>query len=686
MQDPQNSVVAYRLGKKSAYWATFTPTCAADGWQCQITARGRGGAKTLALLLETTPIRPLATITVRGETYPLTIGWHEMQRGGILCLGGERRTGLDGSSIAWEMRWRPLPGAASSFTVEMRVRATPRREGTVEVFLNTPLHQPEIWGMLPATARQHSASLAWSAYHGHSVRVITTDGEPGAWDEKRGGFTADWRGFSLGGGKLLRFSIGFGEASTAITARAALVRHYLAFTGSGLHPLAAPSSLDPRLAMTDLTCPDAFQVVGAERIYWKPPVPETGVFSGGFPHYPGDAMKALADWARFQPSDSLSRLIRFGAHALAADFQVMGREGESEPNKGAFWDRLTADGPTDYAGGATHGFAANARVARALFLLHGANGEPLLRQSALNICQWLILKQNSAGFFDGARVHATRGLASDGKTIPQECALDGAEAIRPFVLAYRATANEVFIKAAWKIANFLLQERLLAFDSLAPTEVASVLLALIALNHEAPNARLQNVIADWGAWLRALPLRPDAPSLGADGLHSGLYECADAGFALHALTRDTGYLRYAFAALQAVPEASQARSWHAMPARTTALLSLACLLPDAVADFDSLQVSLGWRVFTPDPATAEFLRVTRDDGSPVDFLPLVCRLNDQLLILALAPPETQAITILKNNRRPLVRDLLTNILDSDTPLHSLPGEKWAKFGLFTVDP
>ena len=170
-----------------------------------------------------------------------------------------------------------------------------------------------------------------------------------------------------------------------------------------------------------------------------------------------------------------------------------------------------------------------------------AQKEPLLRQSALNVCHWLMLKQNERGYFDGDRVHATRGLADDGKFLPQPCSLDGAEAIRPLVMAFRATGNEVFVKAAWKIANFLMEERLPEFDAVAPPTVASVILSLIALDAEAPNARLRGALQDWGAWLRALPLSAQARGLNADGLHGGLYECARAGFLLHALFSDPAY-------------------------------------------------------------------------------------------------------------------------------------------------
>jgi hypothetical protein len=682
----------YRLGRKTNFWIAFTPsdtgTGTAQTWQFQVSARNRGGAKTLGVLLETTPVQPLATVTLRGESYPLPICWHEMRRGGVLCLGGERRTGLDGSRVEWEMRWMPAHDLPGAYRVEMRVRAEPRREGHLHVFLNAALHAPDLWLMPSAALHGHGAALAWSAYSKLALSLVTIDGEAGTWDEERDGFLASWRQISLGGGRLIRFGLRFGMASTARTARASLVSQYVSLASPGLNLLDSTPCLDALPAVTAITDPTALHLRGVERLYLKPPTleqePET--FYAGFPHYPADALVGLSDWARFRPSDNLNRLVRFGANGLAADFQVMGRQGESEPNKGAFWDRLTPDGPTDYAGGQTHGLAANARLARAFFRLHSAGGDPLLRQSALNICQWLILKQNERGYFDGARVWATRGLAGDGKFIPQECALDGAEAIRPLVLAFRATANEVFVKAAWKIADYLLAERIPDFDAAVPTDVASVLCGLMALDAEAPNARLRAGISDWGAWLRSLPLSAESPGLNADGLHSGLYECAQAGFLLHALTTDAAYLRYGLAALNAIPLHSRARSPHAMEARTSALLSLACLMPDAHADFEALQVSLGWRVFAPDPATSQFLRVTAADGSPVDFLPLVCRLNDQLLIIALAPPDVPALTIHKNGRRPLVRDLLTDTRDTDAPLHSIAGESWGRVGLFTVDP
>ena len=217
---------------------------------------------------------------------------------------------------------------------------------------------------------------------------------------------------------------------------------------------------------------------------------------------------------------------------LCADFQVMGRAGEPEPNKGAFWDKLTLrrGSGTDFAGGRLTACcpmpvwpglcSCSIEVdRRAAVEAVGAEYLPLAAAEA-----------KRAGFYDGARVHATRGLADDGRFLPSPCALDGAEAIRAFVLAYGATQNEVWIKAAWKVADFLLGARLRDFDSQSPPPVAGVILSLLALDAEAPNPRLRAALREWGAWLLALPLRSALPSLNADGLHAGLYDCAQAGF------------------------------------------------------------------------------------------------------------------------------------------------------------
>ena len=649
----------------------------------------------LAPLLETSVLRPLATVRVKGEAYPLTIDWHEKGRGGRLLLGGARKLGAGGAELEWEMRWLPVPGLDGAFTVEMRLRTNPRCCGALRIDLPSALHQPELWRLDAARASGHEALCAISSYHNYASGLVSLAGEA-EWTDG-GGWTLEIPSFSLGGGRLITFGLRFGAAKTGDEARASLVTQYAAFAETVLHPLETIGALDPAETVARLSSPDSYQTVGMERLYLKTPTEKTltektlteNSYCGAGPSEPAGALAALWDWNRLHAAPGIPRLVRFGAHGLCADFQVMGRAGEPEPNKGAFWDCLTEGKGTDFAGGQTFGIAANARLARSLFRLFEVSGEPLLRQSAINICHWLLLKQNERGFYDGARVHATRGLENDGRALPSPCALDGAGAIRAWTAAYGVTNHEVWIKAAWRIADYLLENRLREFDSQPPPVIALVISSLLALDAEAPNARLRAALNEWGSWLLSQPLSAEMPSLDADGLHSGLFECAQVGFRLFQLFRQPAYLRYAFAALEAVPHHSRTASWRTVAAHQSALLSLAALLPDAQVNFEAPSVTLDWRVFTPDPAAAPFLRLQAAGGADarVDYLPLVCRATDQLLLLVVAPPSVEAVSVWKNSKRPLLRDLRTGSVDTDAPLAFVSSkERWARAGLFTVDP
>ncbi len=678
------STIHYKLGRKSSLWAAFTPV--QDGlrptWQMAVSARNRGGVKVIAPLLETSVLRPLATVRVRNEAYPLTIDWHDAGRGGQICLGGTRKLGAGGAELEWEMRWLPVPKLGGAFQVEMRLRTTPRCTGALKIELASALHQPKLWRM--PTAAGHQAVSAMSDYHKFALGLSTLSGDA-EWADG-GGFTLDIPPFSLGGGRLISFCLRLTEAKSGGDARAALVTQYAAFAESALHPLDQAPALDPAQTVAKLTAPDAYQLKGMERLYLKTPSEDSFLeddYCGAGPHEAAGAMAALWDWNSVHQTPGIPRLVRFGGQGLCADFQVMGRAGEPEPNKGAFWDRLSGGDFTDCAGGATFGLRTNARTARSLFRLFAVTGEPLFKQSAINIGHWLLLKQNELGFYDGARVHATRGLQDDGRCLPSPCALDGAEAIRAFVSTYGATGNEVWIKAAWRIAEFLLEHRLPG-DAQPPAGAAGVILSLLALDAESPNSRLRAALAEWGAWLLAQPLLSCS-----DGLHAGLFDCAQASFHLFGLSRNPVYLRYAFAALGAVPDASRTASWRTIAAQQSALLALAGLLPDAQTHFDAPSITLGTRVFTPDPAAAPFLRLTAAGGADarVDWLPLVCRATDQLLLLMLAPPSVNAVSVWKNGKRPLLRNLRTGTIDTDAPLSPVSSkERWASVGLFTVDP
>ncbi len=652
----------------------------------QVSARGRGRRQPTTLLMETTALRPLATIRVRGESYPLAIDWHE-KKGTVLKFGGTRNTGSDGSKVEWEMRWKPSRETEGAVQVEMRAQSTPRRDGELHLQMYFPLFQPQPWSLDAAQARHDRAEIIWSDYAKQSIGFIVNDAsESDGWDEQQNIFRMTREG-RLSSRFTLNFVLRFAPADTKNQARELLMPLYPQFSGDSLNPVTAVSILQPAVIAEHLLDPESHQIMGAERLYLKTPGAEEDVYYAGHPHYPMEALYALWNWGRSHPRAELARVARYGSRGIAADFQVMGNGDNPEPNKGAFWDKLSGKAYSDSSSGETHGIATNARISRAFFLLHNALDEPLLRQSALNICHWLMLKQNAIGFYDGERVEATTGGGRDGKIIPQSCSLDGAEVIRSLTLAFRATGTEVFIKMAWKIADHLMLERLSDLEEASPRALASIILAFLALNQEAENIRLRKALHLYGAWLQAMPLQPMDPSLNADGLNEGMFECAIAGLQMFALEKNISYLRYAFSTLEAVPPKAKEQSWRSLSVWLQALLALACLKKDAIVDFDNQSVKMEWREFIPDGATEKFVSITGvGSDDPITYLPLVCRQTDQLFLIVLAPPSVEAVRILKNKRRPLVRNLLTEALDSETPLQPIPGQDWANVGLFMIDP
>jgi len=680
----------YRLGKKTNLWMVFEPTGTElnPTWTLQLTARNRGGSKILASLWEVTALKQIGSVTIKGETYPLTIGWHNMKRGGTLCLGGERKTGTEGGRIAWEMQIKPVAGRTQSFEIEMRLRSTPRREGRVVVHLYTPLYKPEVLSLPAASARGHCAMLAWSQYHKHAAGfvVLSDVGDEVGWEEGVG-YRIAHNGFPFGGGKAIRCVVNFDAVDNLADAKQMLNDEYAVAAAAELHPEPVLRPLNPTVAVSKYADLSAFHTVGIERLYPKPPVPtEEETFYAGHPHYPLEMLTALWHWHSLHTHKEIPRLVRFGATGIAADFQVMGREGRSEPNKGAFWDMRSPDGLTDYTGEPTHGIAANARIARSLFLIHEALCEPLFKQTGINICQWLLLKQNDSGYFSGDRANATRGMSTDGKLAGDPKSLDGVMSVLSFVHAYRATQNEVYIKAARKVSDYLGEEWLAENEPSSPTAIANVIVSLLALDAEAPNERLRAVIRDWGAALRVRPLDIDTAAANYDAMYGGVFDCAQAAFRMHALEADPDYLRYAFAALSSIPVDAYESSWRSIRAYFDAMLSVASVLPDFVPDFDTLHVRCGWRDYGPDQATEAYLKVTSPTGEQVDTLPLVSRTNAQVLLIVLAPPTVDRVTVLNNGKHPLLKDLFTDNVDSDAPLHPLIGEKWARVGLFTIDP
>ena len=273
--------------RKGGLWAAFTP--GGHGlrrtWQLAVAARSRGGAKVIAPLLETSVLRPLATVTVKGEAYPLTIDHHEAGRGRVGPVGrraqaggGRRDTRLGDALDAAARRRGRLPGGDAPAGHPAPGRRAANRAGRAAV--------PARALGAAACRRRPAAGARGRPYSAHAVGLVAEEGEA-SWTEA-GGWTLDFPAFPFGGGKLLSFGLRFGPAKTAGDARAALVTQFAGWAGPSLHPLGCVPRLDPADAVARLAAPEAYDMQGMERLYLKPPIAgEEGSHFAGFPHEPG---------------------------------------------------------------------------------------------------------------------------------------------------------------------------------------------------------------------------------------------------------------------------------------------------------------------------------------------------------------------------------------------------------------
>jgi hypothetical protein len=424
-------------------------------------------------------------------------------------------------------------------------------------------------------------------------------------------------------------------------------------------------------------------------------------YYAGFPYFPLDACKALLDWNLIVGDEVAHRLAIRAARGVATDFAVISGEADRMSNKGAFWDRmmLGANGKPEFAdsnGDLSHWIVSNARIARTLLELYSLSKERLFLQAALNACHWLILKQNADGFYSGDCVDGHSGAVRAIGTC-----LGGAEAIRPLIGAYKITKNEVYIKAARKIARKLMDASpfahpappLFAVSNASerdcPVMLAAIVQAAAALYTEAPNKELRDFLAMSASWLRACAFDPAAiPSLDYDGLDGGRHECALAAYRMFTVDRDTQWLRLGHALVRSTPPEARA-SRHAVAGFLASLLCLAPLLAQASANLDDYTVTMGWRRYRIDPATRDYIFVTsagHAGPAAMDFLPLVSQ-DSQLLLLVLAHLPIETVSIFQSTRRPVAKDLISGeLIDYPTPLHPLPYPSEGSYGIFTVDP
>lgn len=718
----------HRLGK-SHYWLKFTreehglsSSWRINAWQKPPRAPKRNYA---IPLLDISPQHPLLTLSLGEESFPLLIDHWDAERPGYILLCGQRKLSSDGQVVAvWAARIR-LRSAGQQvvldFDLSVRVTPPPKAKASLRIGIGVPFFRPYVRAHPTALRRGEHANAVWSDRVSCAVTFVAppkADPERPAWTD-RGALTCVLPEIGVSGRGSISCSLALKPARTIAQAHAALVDHY-----ARVRPLALPEPEPWAMTLREaashavalITDKGSYDVKGTERVYLRPPVlrmelghADRPSYFAGFPYFPVDAARAMADWNALTGDEPARRLAALAARGIAADFAVMAREGECLSNKGAFWDRLTI--PADsiipcYSnayGDDCHGIVSSARIARSLFEVFAATKDALFRQTALNTCHWLMLKQNGDGYYDGDHIHGSRGMVYGGNNL-----LAGAEAIRPLVMAFRVTSNEVFIKSAWKIADHLLQTLVPELSAPAlftrrppgeeqtapapdsPVALASLILALLDLDSEAANNRLRDAVHLAGSWLRSFTFDPRTePDLDYDGMSGGLYECAEAAILMFNLERDPAWLQLGLRAIRSVPIDARV-SWRSVPAFLLSLFGLLPLVPGGAIDWHHRSASLKWQKYEVDDATHEYVTVSSADPgepAPVDFLPLVCRQDNHILLLVLSDNPIERVGIVHNKRSPIVRDLVTKeMLTGPVPLHRFAFGGKHRYGLFTIAP
>lgn len=713
--------ILLRLGKKSALWAELTPhgRGTSQTWDFQISTRGRG-AKVIAVVLGTAVTRPLVTVTLGRETYGLHIHTAKAIRGGGFAIGGTRKVAISADPLQWEMRWIPLDGLIDSFDIELRLKLHSKLRAEVTVSLPSPMVALSHWSDSGASESGLSATVSWSSYSKIAVGVVTSlDGQSvSAYDEDAKCLTLNRTGFPLGGIKPLRLSLHIDQSADFDLACDGLQRHLASVAETHLPSASRVAHIEPSIAAMRLIEPEYGIRAGTQRIYLA--MPEFGnaneAVYGGAPYYPLEALVEGWNFNLFVKNDCIIRLVRFGSLGIASDFQVMGSSDGQEPNKGAFWDLKRGGEAECFNGRPEHSIASNARIAVAFFHLANLTAEGLCKQSAINACQWLLLKQNEQGYYSSATILGGDSAGTAGKPGSLPCDTEGAEAIAAYVMAFRATNSEVWIKSAWKIATHLIERYSSGYAELSILALSQLITGFAYLDAESPNLKLRAPLRSWSEALRVRIMTAErassAPNIAAlpdelgdnddDAQESAdvvelscpfdwsdnmeLVFGIDALVRMFLIERDPKLLRAAFLCLSRCHAFFLRDAWPAMKLWRTMLLSLVGMVPDSTAQFDSLTVVVGWRKFEPDAMVTPYVKVTTLAGTGnMMAMPLVCRATGQLLVLVLGEGDVESVNIGRNGKCCIMRDVIKGTIEDVAELHFLPGGRWGRYGIFIIE-
>ncbi|MBC8137730.1 MAG: hypothetical protein H8F28_17760 [Fibrella sp.] len=677
------------------------------GTFCVRMAYHRG--KTAIPVFQTTPLRSIAEIRCRGQHFPVFLRQHARKKRDRVLLGAKRRT-----SMSWRSAVRcgvMITGRDDRFTWFWRVTATAPALA-MAVSTEAKDRSPEAIRLQLPLAPGRAKVLTLPGAEGLGIVLLSNDVAVSVIAQKQNGVlpmvTADENGVYLslenadlaGNGSTISWETWFAYAKTDVEAVSALATHLADASDRAQIPPTATAPFLRRVTETaerELSRQDIIEKRGADKNTFRIGPHRADVLLVG----PGAdaALTTQAILNRYLScgDEMLKRRARLLANGIC-EFQ---NNVEESPHWGAIFDALVRKTEWgDLNGKRTVSFTTTARTAKGLQVLQSHFDVELYERTALAAAQWLLLRLDRDGLPQAER------FAWDGKPLIEASPWLAGEALLPLVETFRTTRNEVYFKTSLRIVTTLSERYAdfsLTFDTAATANLAALAEGVLLVSQEYERPELIAFAREIGQAIRARRL-PDGTLSNPPGVDEPVQEdlpllsstLAGARAAL-ALSRVDNPVLWIVFALRAVRAADAMLKGYAgylnvadrgalMALSMNVLLAIATRAGGGVADWDKMTLKRDWQTFVPDPATAEYVKVSLPSGDSPDYLPLVCQVTKQVLIAVYAPVGTETVTIVKNNKRPIVKNLLTGELSATATLQPLePTGTEGNIGVFLAD-
>ncbi len=665
--------------------------------------------KTMIPVFHTTALRSIAEIRCRGQHFPVFLRQHARKKRDRVLLGAKRKTApslraavrcgvvVTGRDDRFTWFWRvnatapalamPVSGEAKDRSPEAVRLQLPFAPGRAKV-----LSLPGAEGRALVVMNNGVAASVVTQTHAGMTPTVTADGS---------GIYLSLENADLSGnGTVLGWETWLTYAKTETEAISALARH---LADAGDRAQTPPADTRPFLRRVieaserEIFRSDIIEKRGADKNIFRVAPHRADLLVIGPETDAALTTQALLNRFFSSGDEALKRRARLLANGIC-EFQ---NNIEDSPHWGAFFDALVRKTEWgDQDGKRTVSFTTTARTAKGLGVLQSHFAVDLYERTALAAAQWILLRLDRDGLPQGER------FAWDGRPITEASPWLAGEALLPLIETFRTTRNEVYFKTALRAVTTL-AERLaaftLTFDTASTENLAALTEGVLLVSQEYEQPELVAFAREIGQAIRARRL-PDGTVTDPTGLAASVQEdlptlfptLAGARAAL-ALSRVDDPVLWTVFALRAVRAADTLLKGYGgyvqvaargalLSSAMNALLAVAARAKGGVADWDKMTLRRDWQTFGPDPAAAEYVKVTLPNGDSPDTLLLVCQATRQVLIAVLAPIGTETVEVVKNGKRPFLKNLLNGEFEQRAALAPLePTGTEGNIGVFIAD-